>query len=282
MKKLELESPLVSASWLLEHLDHPDLIILDATIKKVANDSNENYPEVRIQNARFFDIKTTFSDTTNDIPNMLPSPEAFSEACQNLGISNHHKIVVYDKIGIYSSARVWWMFKIMGHQNIVVLNGGLPAWQQQNLPIEPEINKAEYNSGNFKASFHSKLVVDAKSVLNEIHNDTTLILDARSPGRFTAQEPEPRANLKGGHIPNSINLHYKDLLQEGHMRSVTEIKEILNDFNIENKKLIFTCGSGITACIIMLAAQLAGYNKVSVYDGSWSEWGQLNYVPIEC
>ncbi|WP_236669124.1 sulfurtransferase [Aquimarina mytili] len=282
MKELKIEQPLVSVSWLSEHLNHPDLIILDATIKKAANNSNEKYPKLRIKNARFFDIKKAFSDTSTDIPNMLSSPKVFSEACKKLGISNHHKIVVYDKIGIYSSARVWWMFKIMGHQNIAVLDGGLPAWQQQNLAIEPETNDNTYNLGDFRASFNSKLVVDAKKVLNEINNESTLILDARSPGRFTAQEPEPRASLKGGHIPNSMNLHYKDILRDRHMLPVDELKEILDDFNIENKKLIFTCGSGITACIIMLAAKLAQYHNVSVYDGSWSEWGQLNDVPIEC
>jgi len=282
MNSLEITQPLVSLSWLSTHLDHPDLIIFDATIKKAANHTNESYPDVKIKNARFFDIKKAFSDTSNDVPNMLPTPEAFSEACKNLGISKHHKIVVYDKIGIYSSARVWWMFRIMGHHQVAVLDGGLPAWQKANLPCESDVHTKIYNPGDFNTSFTPDLVINAKELLEEINNTNTLILDARSPGRFTAKEPEPRASLKGGHIPGSKNLHYTRLLKDGHMLPKNLLKEILDDFNIENKKLIFTCGSGITACIIMLAAQIVGYQNVSIYDGSWSEWGQLDGVPITC
>ncbi len=283
MKPLEINQPLVSISWLSEYLDHPDLIVLDATIKKVTSTENAKSANIQIKNARFFDIKNMFSDTTTDIPNMLPSPEAFSEACENIGISNHHKIVVYDQLGIYSSPRVWWMFKTMGHENIAVLDGGFPAWKNANMPCETMDNNSNpIKRGNFEAVFHQNLTTDSESILVEMNNKNTVILDARSPGRFTAQEPEPRASLKGGHIPNSMNLHYAKIVRDGQMLPVGELKEVLDDFNIENKKLIFTCGSGITACIIMLAAELAGYSDVSVYDGSWSEWGQLDGVPIEC
>ncbi|MEW7289467.1 sulfurtransferase [Aquimarina sp. 2304DJ70-9] len=283
MKPLKFTQPLVSVSWLSEHLDHPDLIVLDATIKKVTSTKEAKSANLQIKNARFFDIKKAFSDTTTDIPNMLPTPEAFSEACRNIGISNHHKIVVYDQLGIYSSPRVWWMFKTMGHENIAVLDGGLPAWKGANMPCETMDNSSNPTErGDFKAMFDQDLTTDSKSILAEMNNKNTLILDARSPGRFTAQEPEPRASLKGGHIPNSMNLHYTKIVRDGHLLPVGELKEVLDDFNIENKKLIFTCGSGITACIIMLAANLAGYDNVSVYDGSWSEWGQLDGVPIAC
>ncbi|SHI93369.1 sulfurtransferase [Aquimarina spongiae] len=281
MNTLELTSPLVSVDWLAAHLDHKDLIILDATIKKVTSDITERYPEVKIKNSRFFDIKKMFSDTTSDIPNMLLSPEKFADACQQLGISSHHKIVVYDKIGMYSSPRVWWMFKIMGHSQIAVLNGGLPAWQEKDLPCEPEdALQKEYALGNFEAHFNPKLVTAASEVLEEMNNEQTVILDARSSGRFNATEPEPRASLKGGHIPNSKSLPYKQLLEKGIMKSTPELEKIFSDFNIDNKKLIFTCGSGITACILMMAAEIAGYSNLSVYDGSWSEWGQLDGVPI--
>ncbi len=281
MNPLEITQPLVSVSWLSEHIDHPDLVILDATIKKVVNDDKETYSDLGVKNTRFFDIKKTFSDTTTDIPNMLPSPKDFAEACRILGISSHHKIVIYDKLGIYSSPRVWWMFTIMGHKNVAVLDGGLPEWKNAGLPCE-SIHNQQWERGDFKATFDASLVVNAKTVLDEMNAENTLILDARSPGRFAAQEPEPRASLKGGHIPNSLNLHYAKILRDGRMLPVSELKEILDDFNIEHKKLIFTCGSGITACIIMLAAALTGYHNVSVYDGSWSEWGQLDDVPIEC
>ncbi len=282
MNSLKITSPLVSVSWLAAHIDDPDLVILDATIKKVTSDTSTDLQQKSIKNARFFDIKKTFSDTNTDIPNMLTSEQDFEESCRKLGISNHHKIVVYDTLGIYSSARVWWMFKTMGHPNIAVLDGGFPEWQKANLPCESKNSIINYQKGDFKASFLSELVTDANTILNEMNTKNTLILDARSPGRFTGKEPEPRASLAGGHIPNSMNLYYNDLLSHGKMKPTQDLKEMLADFNIENKKLIFTCGSGITACIIMLAAELAGYKNMSVYDGSWSEWGQLNGAPIHC
>ena len=284
MKPVEFVPPLISVSWLAEHLDHPDLIVLDATIKKAASDEVDKNSDLKIKTARFFDIKKAFSDTETDIPNMLPSPEAFSEACRELGISSHHKIVVYDRLGIYSSPRVWWMFKTMGHQEVAVLDGGLLTWQKENFPTESTgsfKNTTDWQRGNFVATFNPSLITSAENVLSSINDENILILDARSPGRFAATEPEPRADLKGGHIPNSMNLHYKALLHNDKMLPVEELKEVLSNFNIENKKLIFTCGSGITACIILLAADLAGYKNVSVYDGSWSEWGQLDGVPIE-
>ncbi len=280
MKELEINTPLVTTSWLQNYINHPDLIILDATIKKVASKGGEDISNLKIKNSRFFDIKKTFSDKSTDIPNMLPSAKDFEEACRNRGINSNHKIVVYDKLGIYSSPRVWWMFKTMGYKQVAVLDGGFPAWQQADLPCETATDENKYPRGNFNAAYQPKLVVNSEKVLNSINNNNILILDARSPGRFEAQEPEPRDDLKGGHIPNSMNLHYARVQHNGKMLSTNELKEILADFNIENKKLIFTCGSGITACIIMLAAELAGYNNVSVYDGSWSEWGQLNGVPI--
>ncbi len=282
MNPLQITHPLVSVSWLNKHLDHPDLIILDATIKKVTSKSGDNNSDLKIKNARFFDIKKVFSEKNTDLPNMLPSAKDFEEACRELGINSNHKIVVYDKLGMYSSPRVWWMFKAMGHQQIAVLDGGLPAWLQEGLPSEDENNYTQPAQGNFKASFIPELVVDSEYVLNAIDNKDILIFDARSPGRFTAKEPEPRDDLKGGHMPNALNLHYAQVQQNGRMLPVNELKEILANFNIENKKLIFTCGSGITACIIMLAADLVGYKNVSVYDGSWTEWGQLSGAPITC
>ncbi len=283
MKTLEITQPLVSVSWLSKHLDHPDLVILDATIKKVTSKDNAQTSAFQIKNTRFFDIKNTFSDKNTDVPNMLPSPDAFTEACRAIGISSHHKIVVYDKLGIYSSPRVWWMFKAMGHKNIAVLDGGFPAWQNADLPCETERPaKKAIEQGNFEATYNPALVTNAETVLNEIHNKEILILDARSSSRFTAKEPEPRADLKGGHIPKSMNLPYTKVMKDGKILPASELRDIFKNFNIENKKLIFSCGSGITACIIMLAAELAGYHNVSIYDGSWSEWGQLDGVPVEC
>lgn len=281
--KTILDTPLVSVAWLSKNFENPDLIILDATIPKVAGSKPKDILISQIKGARFFDIKGRFSDKETNIPNMLPSPKIFAQNCSELGLTNNHAVIVYDQLGMYSSARVWWMFKIMGYDNVAVLDGGLPTWQEANLPVEPfDPESKSAFKGNFEAHFRPELVVDKDDIFSQIHNQNTLIIDARSEGRFNAVEPEPRADLKGGHIPNSKSLHYAKVFRDNKMLPVGELKEIFKNFDIEHKKLIFTCGSGITACIILLAAELIGYKNVSVYDGSWSEWGQLDGAPIEC
>ncbi|MBP2833329.1 nuclear transport factor 2 family protein [Aquimarina sp. U1-2] len=276
-----IKTPLVSVQWLSDHLDDPDLIILDATIKKIAS-ANAPLSNVKIKNALFFDIKNTFSDMSSDLPNMLPSAAFFEKACRTLGIQTHHKIVVYDQLGIYSSPRVWWMFKAMGHKDVAVLDGGLPAWKYAQLPSIVETRPVQRKRGNFRALYQPDLVVSSKEILKAIGHENTAIIDARSEDRFLAKVPEPREDLKRGHIPTSINLPYTTVLRNGKMLPVKELQEIFTDLGIENKMILFTCGSGITACIILLAAALAGYQQTAVYDGSWSEWGQLDGVPITC
>ena len=276
--------PLVSISWLKNNLDNLNLIILDATIKKVTSDDKTAVINKAIPGARFFDIKGMFSDKETNVPNMLPAPEVFEQGCQSLGIQHNSQIVVYDQLGIYSSPRVWWMFKAMGFHNVAVLDGGLPAWIDANYPLEDLNSYADiqYEKGNFKAAFKPNLVVSQEDVYSIMHNPDVLILDARSHGRFIGTEPEPRQDLKSGHIPGSISLPYTEVLVNGKMKSVEELKSIFTALDIGNKKLIFSCGSGITACIILLAAEIAGYSNLSVYDGSWSEWGLIEGLPIEC
>lgn len=274
--------PLVSATWLKDHLDHTNLIVLDATIKQITN-KNLIDDSKKIPKARFFDIKESFSDNETSIPNMLVSAKSFEKGCQQLGINQDSQLVIYDQIGIYSSPRVWWMFKIMGFHNVAVLDGGLPHWITKDYPIEAyNSTKTDYKKGNFKALYKPELVVNQKDIFTVMHNPDVAILDARSQGRFCGKEPEPREGLKSGHIPKSLNLPYTSVLEEGKMKSVEELKNIFSNLNLNDKKLIFTCGSGITACIIMLAAQIVGYQNLSIYDGSWSEWGLIEGLPIEC
>jgi len=274
---LKIGNPLVSVNWLLKHRNESNLIILDATIKKVTadNSSTEETEKIQIKNARFFDLKNKFSDITSEFPNTIQSPQDFSESAKQLGICNDSAIVVYDDLGLYSSSRVWWLFKAMGHHNIAVLDGGFPAWLKVAMPTEkaiPYIGKA----GDFTASYDANFMSDFNGVFSAIDNDKISVLDARSENRFNGLEAEPREGLRSGHIPNSINLPYSKLIEDGKMKNKKELKSIFKKYIKEDDTLIFSCGSGITACILALGTEVAGLsNKKSIYDGSWTEWGSL-------
>ena len=275
-----MEKPLVSVDWLHQNFDNPDLIIIDATMRKVTSKNDEDSQHEQIKNARFLDIKNTFSDVSALFPNTMLSEEKFQKKAQELGINNESIIVVYDTIGVYTSPRVWWMFKSMGHHNIAVLDGGFPEWDKRNFPKE---NTSEYKGdlGDFTVDYYQNYFCDYKTVLNSITDEKVTIVDARSEDRFDGTKEEPRKGLRTGHIPNSKNLHYNDLLVDGKMKSLDELVEILNSKIDKEKKVVFSCGSGITACILVLGAEITGYKNLSVYDGSWTEWGSLSELPIE-
>lgn len=269
MKKSPLYSSLVSVEWLNENSNALNLIVLDATINKVV-DSNS----IRIPNARFFDIKQKFSDVSAPFPSTLPSKEQFQIEAQNLGINQDSTIVVYDDKGIYSSARAWWLFKTFGFNNVAVLDGGLPEWQNKNFRVENYTTES-YTQGNFEANFISKLMTDFRGV-NELSKDSnTLIIDARSEARFQCKVDEPREGLRRGTIPNSKNLPYTMLLNGYKLKPKAELSAIFDKLVEGKAKFVFSCGSGITACILALAASLCNFNNLIVYDGSWTEYGTL-------
>tara|TARA_R110002072_G_scaffold232251_2_gene389576 strand:- start:21 stop:866 length:846 start_codon:yes stop_codon:yes gene_type:complete len=278
---LKLNTPLISVDWLLSNLENEQLIILDATIPKVTSKTNKILEEThQIKNARFFDIQSVFSDVHAPYPNTVLSPEEFEVKAQKLGINNTSCIVVYDDLGIYSSPRVWWFFQLMGFTNIAVLNGGFPEWKRKEYPTE-QPNFHQPKKGNFKANYQPQKVKFTSDVLSAIENNKMLIADARSKGRFYATEPEPRKGLKGGHIPNSISFPISDIIVDGKLKSAEELKEIFKEKNPTNKEFIFTCGSGITATVLALGAEMAGFKNHAVYDGSWTEWASTENLPIE-
>ncbi|WP_420573343.1 sulfurtransferase [Kordia sp.] len=273
LKNIQLTNSIVSTDWLQEHLQATNLVILNGTIPKVVN-ANAPSETQQIPNARFFDIKKVFSVIDAPFPNTMVSVETFTEEAQKLGINQDSAIIVYDELGIYASPRVWYMFKSMGFDNIAVLDGGLPVWKVENHPLEV---KREYDGqiGNFQAKDNLQLFRNYDGMLQELQNDKNVILDARSAGRFTGEIPEPRAGLRSGQIPNSKNLPYTEVLNHHTFKSKTALKTIFESFHTQNSQFIFSCGSGITACVLALAAANAGFEKYCVYDGSWTEWGSL-------
>lgn len=269
MDKLNHSASLVSAQWLNDNIGIDNLIILDATIGKNENDNSEKIPK-----AVFFDIKKKFSDTSARFPSTLPGLRQFENEARALGINNDSFIVVYDDRGIYSSARAWWLFKTFGHINVVVLDGGLPHWKDCGFAIELHKNEP-IDKGSFNATFISNLITDFKGINYFSNDENTLIIDARSEARFKCLEEEPRKDLRSGTIPNSINLPYTELLDGNILRTKEELLKIFDKLVGGTTKMVFSCGSGITACILALAATYCGFKNLVVYDGSWTEYGTL-------
>ncbi|WP_053991146.1 sulfurtransferase [Mangrovimonas sp. TPBH4] len=274
MESIAIPNPLVTAEWLNTHLEAPNLIVLDATIPKAVATNAKGKSEEQIPHARFFDLKQKFSDASGEFPNTFPSEAQFVLEAQNLGINNDSAIVVYDDEGIYSSARVWWLFKAFGYDKVAVLDGGLPEWIKSGFAVEP---KTVYNGpkGNFKATYRPQYMKFFEDMLKESKEGVQTIIDARLESRFKGLAVEPRAGLRSGSIPNSVNLPYTDLLENGVFKDVESLKALFAALAKPEDGITFSCGSGITACILALGAELSGYNHISVYDGSWTEWGSL-------
>ena len=265
---------IISVDELKLILNDPDLIILDATIPKVTSGNNNSTEKKYIEGARFFDIKKTFSSQESKMPNMLPTPDNFEKECRKLGVNTSSKIVVYDDLGIYSSPRVWWMFKAMGHSKIKVLDGGLPEWLKGDFKTVSQSSQTS-TTGNFVAKFDSNAVSNFNYIQNNLKNSESLVIDARSSDRFNSLVSEPRSDLKRGNIPGSINIPYTDVLQDGKLKSIDKLEPIFSNLKDETRPLVFSCGSGITACIVSLASTSILENRKSIYDGSWTEYAQL-------
>jgi thiosulfate/3-mercaptopyruvate sulfurtransferase len=281
---------LISCAELSARLEQSDLVILDASIPPVGGMQlpTHSWPATAIKHARRFDLNKHFSDLTSDLPHTMPSAAQFEANARALGIDKQSQVVVYDDLGLFSAARAWYMFKAMGHQNVAVLDGGLPQWLKlgcevdsaQKKPHDSRSNLDTEMAGDFVANFDPRYFCDWVEVKQNIESNQQLVADARGAARFLGKVPEPRAGVRSGHMPNAHNLPYSELLEQSLFKSKTRLIAIFEQINPDNKPMIMTCGSGVTACVLALGAELCGNQQSKVYDGSWSEWGGVKTLPV--
>ncbi len=272
---------LVSADWLLAHRNDPDLRLIDASwyLPADGRDPKAEYDAAHIPGARFFDLNQ-ISDHRTGLPHMAPPPEKFISRMRAMGIGDGHQVVVYDGAGLFSAARVWWLFRLMGKTDVAVLDGGLPAWRAAGGDTEdmPPVVRDRH----ITVQRHAGLVRDVTQVAAASKLGDHTIVDARSPARFRGDEPEPRAGLRAGHIPGSVNVHYRSLLAaDGTMLPAAALRAVFQDAGADlEKPVITTCGSGVTAAILNLALERLGHGNHALYDGSWAEWGMYGDLKI--
>lgn len=281
MNSLTLPASLVDSQWLAAHLNHPDLVVLDASwyMPAAKRSGEQEWRKQRIPGARFFDFDSKISDQHSPLPHMLPPEAQFAQQVAALGISNHNRIVIYDGSGIFAAPRAWWMLKAMGHEQVAVLDGGLPAWIARDLPLEHG-EPAPITPGLFVAKLQTAWLADADQVQAALPQPEYKVLDARSRDRFSGQTADPRPGVRAGHMPGAICLPFTELLQQGHFLPKAQLAQKFDALASSEQHLIFSCGSGVTAAILALAADIAGHNKLAVYDGSWTEWGGSSHLPV--
>lgn len=274
---------LVSVQWLAKHLSAPDIRVVDGSWKMpgVTPPAREDYDSAHIPDAVFFDIDE-IADNGTTLPHMLPSPEKFSAKVRDLGLGDGNRIVVYDSAGLMSAARVWWTFRVFGHNDVAILDGGLPKWLAEGLPVNNE--RPMPRRRHFSAHLNTFLVRDKGQILANLQTRREQILDARPQARFEGTIDEPRPGLRRGHIPGSLNLPYTSLI-DPETRTVLppeRLRALFIGAGVDlGKPVVVSCGSGVTACVLALGLTLIGKKDVAVYDGSWSEWGLPGDWPVE-
>lgn len=272
----------VAADWLIEHRDDPEVQIIDARMAPPGQEHRDLRAEYRaghLPGAVFFDIEA-LSDHASPLPHMMPRAEAFSVAMRELGVSRDKHLVVYDEGNLFSAPRAWWMLKTFGVDKVSILAGGLAGWQRDELPLQQgEVTLPE---GEFDAELDATVIKRLTDMLLVSHEKTAQIVDARPAPRFNALADEPRPGLKRGHIPGAHNVPWGDLVFEGELKTVDELQSIFERQGVDlNQPIIASCGSGVTACVVILALATLGVTNVSLYDGAWSEWGARDDLPVE-
>ncbi len=272
-------SNLVSTEWLAANLDKARVVDASWYMPAEKRDPAKEFEAGHIPGAVFFDIDK-ISDHTTDLPHMLPAPGEFSAAAGKLGIGNGETVVAYDGSGIFSAPRLWWTLKAMGHKNVKVLDGGLPKWTREGRAIET--GPAHRQEKTFTADFQPVLKRDFDDVMGIVKNKSAQMVDARSASRFTAEEKEPRAGLRSGHMPGAANVHFRSLITaDGTYKPKDELRDAFEQAGVNlTRPIVTTCGSGMTAAILMLALDEIGAKDTALYDGSWTEWGGRPEAPV--
>jgi thiosulfate/3-mercaptopyruvate sulfurtransferase len=278
----ESRDVLVTTEWLAEHLGDEDVRVVDGTwhLPHLGRDARREFTEAHLGGAVFFDVDA-IADADTTLPHMLPSPEKFAREIGALGIGDGDRVIVYDVRGVVSAARVWWTFRAFGHDDVVVLDGGLRKWRAEGRPVES--GTPSPIGRRFTARLRPSLVRDLVAVRANLESRAEQLVDARSRGRFAGTEPEPRAGLRGGHVPGSLNLPYDELYgPDGTLLSPAALGEVFAKAGLDPARPVITsCGSGVTASVLALALHVLGRDRVAVYDGSWAEWGGRSDTPVE-
>jgi thiosulfate/3-mercaptopyruvate sulfurtransferase len=271
----------VDADWLQGRLGQPGLTVVDASwyLPAQGRDAKAEHEAAHIPGAKFFDLDLVVEPDT-DLPHMLPKPALFAQHAGSMGISTNDTIVVYDGPGMFSAPRVWWMFRVMGAKNALVLDGGFDSWTAQGRPVTAEPTKVA--PCVFNVGFDERRLAGLDDVRRVIATGEAQIADARPAGRFSGSDPEPRPGLRAGHMPGARSVPASVLSRDGHLLPIEELRRKLEEAGLDlSRPVVTTCGSGVTAAVITLALESVGQTNNKLYDGSWAEWGRRGDTPIE-
>lgn len=276
-----MNNPLVSTHWLKTNIDKKDLFILDVSVTTVIGKEPIIYDElITIPNSYKVSIEA-LSNLRSQAIHAFPLKEDIQQLAAKIGFTKQSTLVLYDNQGIYSSPRAWWVFKSFGFDHVFILNGGLPKWIQDGYLTEDRHIEALKTTGEIiEPVYKPQLLVNSNDVLNNITSETALVVDVRSKGRFMGTEPEPRSGVRSGHIPKSVNLPYGMVLNSIEYKTTEELKALFDGICDNKTSLIFSCGTGVTASIVLVAAYIVGFEDVRLYAGSWAEWGADHSLPI--